>query len=404
MSEVQNSYFRQVTGAELMQDGHLSTVIYQKARLKMQDELEIQVLHDIDFSLSKKIDVGEDEISLTMEWPKSFIPYTQLKQKAEYSRWIFAHQLIKIVEQHKFTRLNLVICPENIWIDSAMTPHFLHYGVNESIPPYDNEKERVIEETKAAVAAAIDLSESYIYYLKFRDTMNVSEDVKEILLANDLDELKGMVTRRIQEVENMENKLVKEPEHKWKQRRNVLRGSVLTFLPVFALVIYAFFFIQPKQEAYLESSERFMEDQYEEVIDVLSPYEVEALTTMTRYQLAAAYVEDVSLSEEQKENIRKTITLEAEPEYLDYWIHIGRGQNEKAVNLAKISENPDLILLALYKLQQEVKEENGLSAEEKEQKLESVQQEIEKYEKEQEEAAKESDQPQSEGRESDGNG
>ncbi|MCA0970753.1 type VII secretion protein EssB [Halobacillus litoralis] len=382
MMDTQPTYFRQITGADISRDDETYRVVYQKARLRMQDEREIHVLYDIDPTMKKSIDSTEDEVELTVEAPDHYLPYASVKHKSEYSRWMFADQLIKMVEHHRFTRLNLLICPENILVDPGMTPHFIHYGVKESLPPYEPDSDRVFEELKAAVAEMIDLSESFVYYLKFRETMSVADEVKAILLSEDLDTLKAIVRRNIADLERRESELVKEPESKWRKRRNRLRASIAVTVPLIAVIVYAFFFVQPKQAALLDSHEAFLQQDYEQVIASLSDYKAENLSAASTYQLARAYIQDEMWLPE------RSITLETDEQYLHYWIHMGREEYQEAVTLAKSFEDLDLILFSLIEHLDQIKGAN-LPAEEKEQELERIQAEIEEYEREKEDQLEE---------------
>ncbi|TGB03459.1 type VII secretion protein EssB [Halobacillus salinus] len=378
MVDTQPTYFRQITGADISREDGTYRVVYQKARLRMQDEREIHILHDIDSTMKKSIASTEDEVELTVEAPDHYLPYAAVKHKSEYSRWMFADQLIKVVEQHRFSRLNQLICPENILVDAGMTPHFIHYGVKESLPPYETDSARVFEELKAAVAEMIDLSESFVYYLKFRDTMSVDEEVRAVLLSEDFDTLKQIVRNHLDELEKREAELVKEPEPKWRKRRNRLRASIALTVPLVAVIVYAFFFVQPKQAALLDSHEAFLQQDYESVIEALADYPPEDLSQTSSYQLARSYIQQESWQPD------RTIDLETDEDYLRYWIHMGRSEYQEAVTLAKSWEDTDLILLSLTQHLDEVKGAN-LSPEEKEKQLERIQAEIEEYERVKEE-------------------
>ena len=86
---------------------------------------------------------------------------------------MFAAHLVKSIAAHSSTRLHLFICPENIVIDESMAPVFLHYGVKESVPPYEKNDERTLQETKALIAAAVEPKYSFEQYYQFTNSIEI---------------------------------------------------------------------------------------------------------------------------------------------------------------------------------------------------------------------------------------
>ncbi|RWZ54497.1 type VII secretion protein EssB [Halobacillus fulvus] len=391
MAEARESYFRQMTGAEWHQENDTYKITYQRARVRLQDEMELNLLHDADQTLTRTFAVSDDEIEMVMEQPSHFIEFDELQDKDEYARWLFADQLIKKVEEHRFTRLNLLICPENLLIDVGMTPHFLHYGVKESIPPYEPERDRVFSELKAAVAAAVDRSESFVYYLKFQDTMKVEPEVRELLLAKDTEELKDVVGDHLRRIEKEEKQLVKETVTKWRKRRNLFRLSIVMGTSLLALVIYSFFFVQPKNTAYLASHESFLKNNPGDVIETLDGYEPGGMPFATQYQLAQSYFQRENLTEAQVEQLKGTVTLESDAKSLAYWIYIGRGENIDAIDAARSLDDRDLLMFALTMREEQVRADEEMTGEEKQQELDEIQMELEELTREIEEEAQEAE-------------
>ena len=93
--------------------------------------------------------------------------FGKLRTLDERSRWMFASRILRSIMLHKSNRLHLIVCPENILIDESLTAYFLHYGVKESIPPYERNKERLWDETKAIIAAAIQPKYKFDQYIQF---------------------------------------------------------------------------------------------------------------------------------------------------------------------------------------------------------------------------------------------
>lgn len=99
------------------------------------------------------------------------------------------------------------------------------------------------------------------------------------------------------------------------------------------------------------------------------------------YELAYSSVTNERLDEEQKKNVLSNITLQTDPDYLKYWIYLGRGEAENAVDIARAMEDGELITYGLLKLREEVKADKDLTGEEMQEKLNEIDQEVAEYEK-----------------------
>lgn len=364
------------------------TYVFQKARLKVRNALELQPIKEMDTVLHKKISVTEDEVKIVFSPPSSFLSISDIKNKSEHSKWLLSYQLVKKLNEHKMTRLIPIVCPENIVFDKGYTPYLLHYGVKDSLPPYEIDQEVILQELKATICVITDGSFSYEEYMKFQETLKVKKDVESIMKAATLHEVEEILAKKITDLEKLEKTYVHIPNKKWKTHRFVLLGFILCFIPTLVYTVYSLVFLQPKQEAYVESNRAFLEESYSEVVTLLEKYNPEKMPYIVQYQLAAAYVVNESLTEEQRKNVENTITLQTDEQFLLYWIYIGRGMNEEALEIARTLEDKDLVMFALLKYRDEIKQDSNLSSEDKEQKLDEIQAELDEYMEEIEQEAK----------------
>nr|2YNQ_A Chain A, Essb [Geobacillus thermodenitrificans NG80-2]2YNQ_B Chain B, Essb [Geobacillus thermodenitrificans NG80-2]2YNQ_C Chain C, Essb [Geobacillus thermodenitrificans NG80-2]2YNQ_D Chain D, Essb [Geobacillus thermodenitrificans NG80-2] len=143
---------------------------------------------------------------------------------------------------------------------------------------------------------------------------------------------------------------------------------------------------QPKQEAYIQSTELFLQNKYSDVITTLEDYAPEDMPYVIQYELASSYVMTESLTEEQRQTVSNNITLKTDEQYMLYWIYIGRSQSEEALELARTIEDRDLIVYALLKYREQIKGDTDLSGDEKQKKLDEIDQEIKEYERERKES------------------
>ncbi|MGG3925329.1 type VII secretion protein EssB [Metabacillus fastidiosus] len=389
MEETNKTYLEQQLDAIISKEENGDFVfVFQRARLKMQHQLEIQMLETLDKPLHRKIEETEDEVKITIQKPSSFFDFNRVKKKNAYARLVSAGQLVNKAANHSLKRINLIICPENLIFDQSLTPYFLHYGVNESIPPYEEDSARLLQEVKAVTSVLVDGQYDFEDYLKYVEVMKLSDKAKLIQAADSLEELSETLKQFVTELEEKEKHTVYLPKKKWQVQRYVFWGTIILLIPAIIYSFYSVLFIQPKQDAYVKGNEYFLREKYSNVIDVLNQYSPEGMPYSVQYELAFSYVLNEELGELQKENVQKTITLQTDPDYFVYWIYIGRGMNKEAIDLARSLEDRDLIRLGLIKYREDIKAMDKLTGEEKEKEIEAITEELKQFEREIEEERK----------------
>jgi type VII secretion protein EssB len=385
--EEKKTYLEAQIDAVMTKDKHYA-IVFQRAKLRMQHPLELQIIKEIDSYLLRDIDVSEDEVKIAITPPASFFPFSAVRKKSLLSRLRAAYQLVTKVKNHSLRRFILIVCPENLVFDHGLEPFFLHVGIKESLPPYEPDEVRLLQEVKATVLALTDGQHRFEEYMKFHETLKYSDVAKEILQAEHLEAILSILERWIDEEEAKERASVHIPKRKWNVQRYIFFSTIGLLIPAMIYTFYSFFFWKPKQEAYVQSAELFLQNKYSDVITTLENYPPEKMPYIVQYELASSYVMTESLNEEQRRVVLNNITLKTDPQYLLYWIYIGRGRSEDALELARAMEDRELIVYGLLKYREEIKADEELSGEEKKQKLEEIDREIKEYEKEREEQEK----------------
>ncbi|MDM5215002.1 type VII secretion protein EssB [Peribacillus sp. NJ4] len=382
MDEKKSSYLEKKTEAAIVKGDNGYSFVFQRAKLSMQDPLELQLIHEADDALQKHIEVTEDEVQIRVNPPASFFVFSKAKDKNLIGRWVSSYQIVKKIRNHELTRLQLVVCPENIVFDSSLAPYFLHYGVKDSLPPYEHNQDELFKETKATISVLVDGQYTFEEYLLYHKTLKLSNESQSILVSGTWDELSMVIQNRIEALEKEEKAFVHIPEKKWKTGRYTLWGTMIVLVPLLLFTIYTLFFSQPRQEAYVESGESFLKQKYSEVIDRLENYDPKNMPYVVQYELAMAYVTYEPLDDVRKKNVENAITLQTDSQYLLYWIYIGRGMNEDAIDLARIMEDRELITYGLLNQKEQIKLDDNLSGEEKETQIKEIDTELSQYEKE----------------------
>ncbi|EME73000.1 type VII secretion protein EssB [Bacillus sonorensis] len=379
MTEKKKTYLENQLEAVMTKEDDTYIIRFQREKINLVNGLEANVIKEVNPSFKKETVMTDDEVQISIQPPSEYKPFRHLKTKNKKSKWLFAYQLVKAVEEHSVNRLHLIAAPENIVFDKGLTPAFLHYGVKESIPPYENDEERLFNEVKAAAALAVDWEFSFEDYLKYSETIKFSDEAKGIISSKTYGELKAFIKTKIDELDAEEKTLVHLPKKKWKVQRYIGLGLIICLIPAVLFSFYSLFFIQPKQAAFIDSNRYFLNKQYSKVISTLDKYDAGEMPESVQYQLAYSYaaVDNVLKEANGQEVALNLLTLQADPKYFQYFIEIGRGENKEALETAHLLEDDRWIGYAIIKYEQEIKANDKLSSEEREKQLEPLEKELE---------------------------
>jgi type VII secretion protein EssB len=381
MANHSHTYLKNRIGAEINEEPLKTTFVFQKERVGFKRTEEVVFLKEVNPKIKKDIVITDNELIIQADIPETFRRFDDIQKEDEKSRWMFAYQLVEKVNSHPYPRLNLIVSPENIVYSRGMEPVFLYYGVLGSLPPFEANDERVWLETKAVVAAAIDGSFTFEEYLKYSEILELKETGATIMAMKESDSLLDFISQQMEHLEVKELENVKIPRKKWKVTKWLSVGLGVLIIPAIVFTIIFFVHEKPKNEAYIDSQASFLGQNYSQVVTTLSPYSVKSMPYIVLYELAYSSVTNERLDEEQKENVLSNITLQTDADYLRYWIYLGRGEAENAVDIARAMEDGELITYGLLKRREEVKADKGLTGEEMQELLNEIDQEVEEYEK-----------------------
>ncbi|TWK81034.1 ESAT-6 secretion machinery protein EssB [Bacillus paralicheniformis] len=378
MAEKKKTYLEDQLEAVMTKEDGSYIFRFQREKINLVNGLEANVIKEVDPSFNKETVMTDDEVQILIQPPSEYKEFRYIKGKNKKSKWLFAYQLVKAVEEHSIKRLHLIAAPENIVFDKGLTPKFLHYGVKESIPPYEHDEERLFNEVKAAAALAVDGQFTFEEYLKYSETIKFSDQVKDIITSGTYGDLKAVIQKRIDELDAQEKTLVHLPKKKWKIQRYIGLGLILCLIPAVLFSFYSLFFAQPKQQAFIESNRYFLNKQYSKVISTLDKYDAGEMPDSVQYQLAYSYVlvESALKELDWQEDALKSLTLQVDPNNFLYWIQIGRGDNKGALETGRKLENDLQIIYAITKYMSEIKADDQMSSDEREKLLEPLQKEF----------------------------
>jgi type VII secretion protein EssB len=128
----------------------------------------------------------------------------------------------------------------------------------------------------------------------------------------------------------------------------------------------------PYKNAVIAADDAYIGQDYVGCIDAMQDVEVTKMQVHQKYILANSYIRSENLTQEQKSNILETISLNEVSVRLDYWIYLGRGDIDEAVDIAMQQSDDELLLYAYMKKKAAIESSSTLTGEEKAQQLTDI--------------------------------
>ncbi|MBG9784992.1 type VII secretion protein EssB [Shouchella lehensis] len=380
-------YLEEQTGATFIRDPETNTytLTFQTAEIKQSHSLESELLKQQDPLLKRTIAEDEDELVITVHPQETMLPFSKFRNKGDYAKQVIGYSLIRAVVEHSSSRLHLIVCPENVLVTEGLDIHFIHYGIKESLPPYEKNEDKLFAELKTTLLVLLDGEYRFSEYMSFTDTMKLSARAKKLLETETIDALLSCVETWIHEEEQRARQVHMVPKKKWRLQKSLFFAVAGLLVPTIIYTIYVLFFLHPRYDAFIASNEAYINSNPSEVITALEPYNPSQMPRVVQYQLAQSYVANEDLNMDQTANVQNTLTLQAEPLYFDYWITIGRGDYEEANEIARQLQDGELEMYANLKWRDAVRQDTSLSGDDREELLNDIQADIDRYLREQEE-------------------
>ncbi|WP_339165338.1 type VII secretion protein EssB [Siminovitchia sp. FSL H7-0308] len=400
MSERKRLYLEERLGMQLGKDENgYYTITFQNEEIQLNDTLEARVLDGCDPYTTREIEQNEDDFVIKVRPVIPLKSFGTLKNKEESVKLFVAHALIQKVIQHNHDLLHLIVSPENVLVSDGLEVTFIHYGVKDSIPPYEKTPDRLFLELRTTLLVLLDGNYRFNEYMNHHDTLKLSHRAEALIQQTTLEGLRELVCDWIREQEQQEKQLHKVPKTRWILQKWVGIGLISVLVPAIVYIVYVLAFLQPRQEAFTASHSAFLNENYSEVIDTLEPYSPSSMPRVVKYELAQSYVAVEPLQDYHRKNLKNVLVLQAAEPYFDYWIAIGRGENEEAIDIARGLQDKEWLVYANLKRREEVKNDNKLSGKEREDLIKEIEAEIDNYMHELEELAEEEEpsQPNDEG-------
>lgn len=274
--------------------------------------------------------------------------------------------------------------PENIYYDYNLIPYIAYRGIKEQMPPTEMNDVFLLRNLKSYIISLFQTQYNFTdLYEGNLENITGNEFIMHIKNAETFNQLAEYL-KQIYHQKTQEDKLkyqkVDKKKYTWSRQLSIWFGAALVI--ALAALIYFVFIRSPFQNRLLQADAYFVQNNYSEVVSTLNPVDYTDLPVTQKYILAYSVVQGQNFNEEQKKVILNNVSLKSDTNYLDFWVHIGRGDFEEAIDMAKKIGDYDLILYGLVQIREQIVNNPDLTGEEREEQLSQYENQYDEYTKE----------------------
>lgn len=327
-----------------------------------------------------QVEMLEDTLGIIYELPEGAVAFTQSVQNAKtrLEKLQLADkvsQLVTLVNRYQIPYIH----PENLYL-SGEHLFVVHSGLEEIVSPIHHDDALFLRNLKALVLSLFNSKLSYEKILEGSPALS-DKFLQLITQAEDTEALFSFIRQELMLTES-----------KIRATKRLVSRNTYQFYRIFGvlalLVAIGTIFLgyrisnaNKKQAAIIEAQTSFMTNNYAKTQTDLEKYAPKDLTKSAKYILAVSSINLSDLTATQKQAVLNNISIKSDDNTLNYWLYVGRGEFEQALNLAQNLGDEQLTLLAYTDLYQATKLNDKMDGAKKQKLLSDYSKQIEELTK-----------------------
>lgn len=334
-----------------------------------------------------ELEIEEEGEELILRYEvKELVPMTHIRKEDAEERLVILRNVAVLEKEREAFLFDLN--PQNLYYDRNHLVYVKQRDIYET--GQEQEKADWLQQYQALIGYGLQKQYGYADYKEGGLSLMKSGFLGKIRRAENCAQLEELLAARQEELETerRQNKILLN-RGSYRRLRIALGLSLVLAIGGIAYLCYDRIVVKPYQEASLAEASAYIAADYVGCIDAMQEIAVDRMENYQKYMLANAYIRSENLTQEQKDNILKNLSLKENPGRLEYWIYLGRNDVQQAIDIAMQQSDDEMLLYAYMKQKSNIESDNTLSGEEKTRQLEEVagkmQPLMEKYESEEEE-------------------
>lgn len=346
---------------------------FKKSNVHAKSDFDFyQLQRKSEYLLNCKIERSIDEIiyDFELQEEQSFQEVFTLTTTYKYQLLI---NISHLLEDSK--RLSISLAPENLYFDINMMPKAMIRDVYEE-NTFD--ESIFVQQYKSLIGYVLQNKYSYAdFYQGGNQLLAKNKLTAPFVTLETHQEILETLHKEYKKVqEKLQYAMMEVDKKKYKRLKISSRLSLV--LLIFAIGVGGYFggYRLFEETTFNTANEFYIKQDYVSVIDTLNSISIKRMNTNTKYILAIANIKAESLTDEQKNNILSSVSLNSDTRILEFWIMLGQKNNEKAIDLAKQLGNKEYIAYAYMKEKATIENDTSLSGSEREEKLNEIEENL----------------------------
>ena len=309
-----------------------------------------------------------DDLTISYTLPQGAIPFHQVANQArtKLEKLRLANklsQLIGLTNDYQIPYLH----PENMYMVGGQLV-VIHSGLRGILTPDHQEAALFLDNLKSLI---LSLFMPKLPYEKILAALSAFDEkfAKRVVEADNIEDLFAFLR---QEMARTEAKLKATKRLVSKHTYQIYRVvGVLTIMIALISGIswYRASTSDKQKKDIIEAQTSFIINNYAKAQTDLEKYEPKALNKSAKYILAVSSINLADLTAAQKQVVLNQVSIKSDDNTLNYWLYMGRGEFEKALNLAQNLGDEQLTLLAYTDLYQATKLNDKMAGAKKQKRL-----------------------------------
>lgn len=324
--------------------------------------LEQRVTHFLDGEVTEL----QDRFQINYHLHENVVTYDAIKTLSTNEKLRYLMNIAKLDELQN-TRYTYQLEPSELHFTKNGLPLLKTRGIRNVIEPLPYTEDEFLIRYKALIIEAFNDKVQFESLVEGNiDLYKGTPFEQQIIQAKTLHELKQVLQHHY----NKQEEKYKTQYMYVQKNRHILYkwGSLIAAIlsvGLLAFLAYLYFSVM-KHDAQVEAGyQSFIKEDYTQVLNDYEDVDAKKLDKEALYAYAKSYVETnkQGLEKEKKNNVLHHITPNANKDYLLYWVVLGQGDIDEALNISTYLEDNDLTKLALINKLSDIKNNPKLSSE-----------------------------------------
>ncbi|PHK48483.1 type VII secretion protein EssB [Staphylococcus edaphicus] len=294
------------------------------------------------------------------------IIFEKIKQFSKNEKLRYLLNISKL-ENIRDTRYTFNLSADELYFTKDGLPLVKTRGLKNVVAPLPISEEEFLTRYKALVINAFNSKTSFEALVEGNlDLHKGTPFEQKIIAADSLDELKSFLN---EQYDKQQKDYTQNFTYVRKTRYTVFKWlaiavSIIT-IGLLAFLAYLYFSVMSTNKQVEDGYQSYVKADYTQVLNDYEDLNGKQLDKEALYIYATSYIETnkQGLEKQKKENLLNNVTPNSNKDYLLYWVELGQGHLDEALNIATYLDDNDIMKLALINKLNDIKNNPDLSTE-----------------------------------------